>query len=143
MSRSVTLEPEQAPMISGLSVWVDGRPVSVNAMYGALPRGGRYLRSDARAWRDLVWLAFRMQPHRFRPEQLPLRVHCVFHGVRGDADNYLKLTLDGLKCALDVDDRCFSPVTAEVVRSRSDGQGARIEVCAYARETGGETCPAG
>lgn len=120
--------PAQMLSITGMSVWVEGKPVSVNSAYGARARGGRYLKPEARAWRDLVWIAFRMQPHTFDADQLPLAVHCTFYGVRGDADNYLKLTLDGLKVAINLDDRYFSPVTSEVVRSRKEGIGARIEV---------------
>lgn len=124
--------PRQVLTITGMSVWVDGKPISVNSAYGARARGGRYLTPEAKAWRDFVWLAFKMQPHTFTPEQLPLAVSCTFYGVRGDADNYLKLTLDGIKLALGIDDKHFSPITCAVVRSKKDGQGARIEVMAHA-----------
>ena len=128
--RTPARTPALSHRLTGMSVWVEGKPISVNSAYGARTRGGRYLKSEARAWRDLVWIACKMQPHGFTPEQLPLAVHCTFYGVRGDADNYLKLTLDGLKVAINLDDRYFSPVTAAVVRSRKDGTGARIEVMA-------------
>ena len=131
-TRMTKQRPAQALTISGLSVWVEGRPISVNMAYGNRRGGhGKYLKPEARAWSDFVWIAFRIQSHIFAPEQLPLRVHCTFYGVRGDADNYLKLTLDGIKRAIGIDDRHFSPVTAEVVRKRNAGQqGARIEVWA-------------
>lgn len=118
----------QALTISGMNVWVEGKPVSVNSAYGNRRGGGRYLTDAAQTWKMFVWAAFKMQPHTFAPDQRPLAIHCVFYGVRGDADNYLKLTLDGIKTALGVDDQYFSPVTAEVVRGRTHGQGARIEV---------------
>lgn len=128
---SASSKPAQALHIAGLSVWVEGRPISVNAMYGKRKGGGRYLTPEARAWRDLVWLAFRMQgSNPFTADQLPLQLHCTFYGVRADADNLLKLTVDGIKAALDIDDRHFTPITAAVVRSRKEGVGARIEVWA-------------
>lgn len=126
--------------ISGLSLWVEGTPVSVNLAYGVRGRGGKYLKPEAQSWRDLVWAAFRSHPdaQRFTPDQLPLRVHCTFYGVRGDADNYSKLAVDGIKLALGIDDRFFSPITCEVARKRASGgkQGARIEVWAAERRPG-------
>ena len=132
MTATRKTKPAQSLTISGLSVWVEGHPISVNSAYGTRRGGrGRYLTAAAQEWRQFVWIAFRIQSHIFAPEQLPLRVHCTFYGVRGDADNYLKLTLDGIKRAIGIDDRHFSPVTAEVVRKRNNGQqGARIEVWA-------------
>ena len=120
--------------VAGLSLWVAGKPISVNSAYGTRSRGGRYLRPEAAAWRDSVWAAF--VPHRgaFTAAHLPLRVRCTFYGVRADADNLLKMTLDGLKMALGVDDRHMTPITAHVERGRTLGQGARIEVWAAERK---------
>lgn len=130
---SPTGMPQHAGAIAGLSVWVEGMPVSVNSAYGirrpGRTRTGRFIgprhvTAQAQSWRDLVWLAFRMQRHQCAPEQLPLRIHCIFYAVRGDSENYCKLTLNRLKLALGVDDRYSSPITAEVVR----GQGTRNEM---------------
>lgn len=131
MATATSILPRPRIPITAMSVWVDGRPISVNSAYGPRARGGRYLKPEARAWRDLVWLAFKMQRQKLTIEQVPLAVSCTFYGVRGDADNYAKLTLDGIKLALGIDDRHFSPITCAVVRSRRDGIGARIEVSAH------------
>ncbi len=87
------------------------------------------------AWRDSVWLAFRLQAAPFTAEQLPLVVRCSFYGVRADGDNLLKLTIDGMRLALGIDDKHFSPITAEVVRGKAFGQGAWIEVWTARRAT--------
>jgi Holliday junction resolvase RusA-like endonuclease len=111
----VSLSPERVPPVPLLRVWVAGRPVSANRMYGARGRSGhaKRLTAAAREWRDTV--AYSVLPWRVseRAPRPTLAVSCVFVGIRADADNPVKLTLDGLKIGLAVDDRHFIRVTAE------------------------------
>lgn len=115
-----------------LSVFVAGKPVSVNRQYGQRRTGGRYLTPAAKAWIQSVWVETLMERHltgwAAPTPRRNLQVTCTFYGVRGDADNYLKATLDGLKIGLTVDDRYFSPVTAMKMAKGYAGQGCLIEV---------------
>ena len=102
-----------------LELYVEGTPVSTNAMYGVgrRGRGARYLSREASEWRASVFAETQValvvaghptrDPVRFR---LPLKVACLFYGSRADADSLLKLTLDGLKEGLGIDDRHFAVV---------------------------------
>lgn len=106
-------EPDAEPTRL-LRVFVPGHPASANHMYGARGQGAaRRLTPEARAWRDAVTLL----TARWRfPDDAPrpaLAVCCVFLGARADVDNLLKLTLDGLKLGLAVDDRYITRLCAE------------------------------
>lgn len=104
-----------------LEVYVEGQPVSVNHMYGSTRHQARFLTEPAKAWRDAaeaetayarlasgeVTSAALMGP---APYRTPLKVVCIFYGSRADADNLLKLTLDGLKFSLGIDDGHFAVV---------------------------------
>ena len=113
--------PPPAPL---LRVWVAGNAPSVNHMYVA-----RHLTPEARAWRDAV--ATSLLPWRF-PESAPrpdLRVSFVWVGMRSDIDNPCKLTLDGVKEGLLVDDKYVSRLTIEKrPLARGGERGAWIEV---------------
>jgi len=124
--------------MSPLRIRVVGNPVSVNAMYKRRMSGQVYVVPEAFTWKQAVWatvLQHSPQPcvcHALIP---PLRVDVTFYGVRGDADNYLKATLDGLKLALRIDDKHFTTVTAHVVRATKEPRGCLIEVTSAAQET--------
>lgn len=103
-----------------LEVWCAGRPVSVNHAYGSGFSRRRYLQAEARAWREAVRdetvkarLAARENALRPAAYRLPLRVVCTFYGCRADADNLLKLTVDGLKAGLGIDDAHYAQIEAE------------------------------
>lgn len=119
-----------------LTIHVEGKPCSVNRMYKPGRRGGKYLAPEAKSWEEAVWAAATfdvygyMVTHRNVPIHPALRVVCTFYGVRGDADNYLKTTLDGLKLAIHVDDRYYTTVEARKSSDRTQPQGALIEVYA-------------
>jgi Holliday junction resolvase RusA-like endonuclease len=117
-----------------LRVFVAGNPVGSNHMYGNRKTFDkamhtRHLTESARLWREAI--AVTVMPWRYAPEaQRPnLSVSCIFLGARADVDNLLKLTLDGLKDGLLVDDRFVLKVCAEK-RPLSAGteKGAWIEV---------------
>lgn len=135
--------PSQLPSINKqvFVTFVGGKPISVNSAYAnrkpsARNRGTRRLTDAATIWRDTVIQSCRVAiaDDRHRTEltpakwRLPLTVRVTLYGVRGDADNYLKLILDGLKTATGIDDKHF----ATVIASRSPYQpvtpGAAIEV---------------
>lgn len=102
-----------------LEMYVEGSPVSVNHMYGVARgrRQKRFLTEPARIWQQSVFAETQValilagqtsaDPAVLRT---PLKVACVFFGCRADADNLLKLTLDGLKEGLGIDDRHFAVV---------------------------------
>lgn len=113
-----------------LRVWVAGKPISSNHIYGARGSGAaRRLTPEARAWREAVAtsvMPWRLAEHAPRPL---LSVCCVFVGARADVDNLLKGTLDGLKEGLLVDDRYVVRVCAEKQPlARGGEKGAWIEV---------------
>jgi len=125
---------EPAPPAPLLRVFVAGNPVGSNHMYGNRKTFDkamhtRHLTESARLWREAI--AVTVMPWRYAPEaQRPnLSVSCIFLGARADVDNLLKLTLDGLKDGLLVDDRYVLKVCAEK-RPLSAGteRGAWIEV---------------
>jgi|GEM_PF-3236771 len=121
-----------------ISLVVKGHPVSVNRAYGNVRTYGRKrLTEEAAIWRDFVRSAVMTwrEDHGYPvagPLELrtPLTVKCIFVGVRGDADNYLKLTLDGLKMGLAIDDREFAHVEAEMFRRSRNSvmQGCLIDI---------------
>lgn len=122
-----------------VTIRVKGKPVSVNRMYLPRSRGGKYLAPAAKSWEEAVWATGTFDVYAYRqlhlnmppiPEFSTLRVVCTFYGVRGDADNYLKATLDGLKLAIHVDDRYFTSVEAHKSSDRTQPQGALIEIFA-------------
>ena len=129
-----------------LAIHVKGKPISVNRMYRQSKWGGRYLAPEAQAWQGMVWTAAyekRMgipkgSVHATFPPDGRYRVVCTFFHIRGnaDADNLLKLTLDGLKTGLHVDDRFFTTVEAHKSSDKRQPQGALIEVYAALPEQG-------
>jgi|GEM_PF-4997538 len=109
---------EPAPPTPLLRVFVAGNPVGSNHMYGNRKTFDkamhtRHLTESARLWREAI--AVTVMPWRYpREAQRPnLSVSCIFLGARADVDNLLKLTLDGLKDGLLVDDRYVLKVCAE------------------------------
>ena len=120
-------EPVDAPL---LRVFVTGKPISSNDMYGARGSGAaRRLTPEARSWRDAVAasvLAWRFPASAPRPI---LAVDCVFVGARADIDNLCKLVLDGVKTGLAVDDRFILRLVVEKQPLPRGGQrGAWIAV---------------
>lgn len=115
---------EPAPSAPLLRVFVPGNAPSVNHMYVA-----RHLTTEARAWRDAVALS--LLPWRF-PESAPrpdLRVSFVWVGMRSDIDNPCKLTLDGVKEGLAVDDKYVSELSLKKQKKTPQQErGAWIEV---------------
>jgi len=124
----------------GAIAGVRGAPCSANRMWKRARAGHLYLSDAASAWEMAVATDVRTQidTHRLKcwwieAGQPQLRVSVTFYGVRGDIDNYLKTTLDGLKHALGIDDKFYSPIEAHLGEQlRADGsrqpQGARIEI---------------
>lgn len=129
-----------------LAIHVKGKPISVNRMYRQSRWGGKYLAPEAQAWQGAVWTAAyekRMgipkgTARATFPPGATYRVVCTFFHIRGnaDADNLLKLTLDGLKTGLHVDDRYFTTVEAHKSTDRLQPQGALIEVYTATPEQG-------
>jgi Holliday junction resolvase RusA-like endonuclease len=111
-------------------VFVAGTPVSANAMYGPRGRGAaKRLTKEAVVWRDAVADSLMEWRSAARILGPALSVVCLVQGVRGDADNYLKLIVDGVKIGLMIDDRHFVRVSAEKRPLRRGGKaGAWIEV---------------
>lgn len=116
--------------------YVFGKPVSVNAMYGHRRNGGEYLTKAAAKWELDIRRIAGNRTAELRADlrrgalTLPLHVRCEFFHVRGDADNYLKATLDGLKYGLGIDDVHFAHVEAIKRPGRPVDQGVNIEIWA-------------
>ena len=109
-------EPAFAEALT-LEMYVEGQPVSTNHMYGNTKGHARFLSAPARAWRDAVeWETHLARCEAGEPSlsvatyRTPLKVGCIFYGSRADADNLLKLTLDGLKFSRGIDDSEFAVV---------------------------------
>src|SRR5258708_31578437 len=105
-----SLHPANIPV---LTFFVKGRPVTTNHLHKPGRGTQRYNAPETREWIKCVWVETLMELHNtgWHPTpRAPLRVHCTFYGIRGDADNYLKATLDGLKIGLKADDKWFTPV---------------------------------
>lgn len=128
--------PEPEPY---LRIFVPGRPCSVNSMYTAgrgRNRFGRRRTDAALAWQQCVWAYTwsHMQKRKLRGGttlRKPLRIDVEFYRLRSNADpdNYLKCTLDGLKEALNVDDRFYDHVTARRgLHAPAQAQGAVVTV---------------
>ncbi len=104
-----------------VSVFVAGHPVSVNAAYGQ--RGSRrFLTSAAETWKSAVsWTVYAALPDTYKgylnhllPRPRRIAVAYRFRGVRGDADNYIKLTQDAIASAMRVNDKTFQVASATV-----------------------------
>jgi len=126
-----------------LTVRVSGAPCPVNQRHqrrkrsasGAPPkRGDVFLSPKAREWQTIVaqsaWfqLALLHNQRAHLPIGQEIRVACTFVNVRGDADNYLKSTLDGLAEGLQINDRYFNPVQAARRIVKGQPRGAIIEI---------------
>lgn len=129
--------PEPAPY---LRIFIPGKPVSVNSMYVAgrgKNRSGRRRTDAAVAWENTVW-SYTLRHmtlcrlHGGTALHLPLSVDVELYRLRknADPDNYLKAVCDGLKHALNVDDRFYSSVAAHRVEPvlKSHTQGAMVTV---------------
>lgn len=123
-----------------LRIEVPGRAVSANARLGYNRRAGRtFLTQQARDWKDTVayyaFVAWAMGLARNNaPVTPPLRIVCHVYGVRGDADNYAKLLLDGLKAGIGIDDSEFRSVTIDATAKGLKAPKAVIEVYEMAAE---------
>lgn len=115
---------------------VETRPVSVNRAL-AFGRGHAYKPEPAKEYELAVYAAaleWRVEQGYWHLTTLAgmlqgSRVRLTFWGVRGDADNYVKIALDGLARGLGVNDRCFTSVESVRVRTRPGlHAGVRIEV---------------
>lgn len=128
MSETAGIYQPQTPPLAIITV--RGHPVSVNEMYGSRARGGRYLTPEARCWkycvRDEAAFAWRSLRDRVFVAH-SLRIHVNIFGWRGDADNVLKLVLDGLKEGILIDDRHYNHVEA-VKDVRKGFRGVEIRV---------------
>ena len=112
-----------------LRIFVAGHPVSTNQMYGSRGGAAKHLTPAAWAWRESVAISTMRWRYAEGAKRPNLAVSCIFSGVQADVDNLLKLTLDGLKAGLMVDDRYVTRICAErLPYSRSDEKGAWIEV---------------
>jgi Holliday junction resolvase RusA-like endonuclease len=118
-----------------MRVIVPGQPVSTNAMYQR-NQHGFHLSTAATEWKDAVGQQVRLW-RCDHPIQFPrhLIVLVTVWGVKGDCDNYLKATLDGLKVAIGVDDRYYTPMAdrctgfadSGAIITVWEGSGARVE----------------
>jgi hypothetical protein len=106
-----------------------GKPVSVNHAYGQNGKR-RFLTKDAQAWKSSIAEAFRdaQMAHDYVPIDWgnSVLVYLGFWGVNADIDNLLKVTLDGIKECIGVDDR-FYEVWPEYVTGFADA-GAIIRI---------------
>lgn len=126
-------EEEDTPLVRFA---VEARPVSVNASL-RVGRGHAYKSQEAEDYQLAVYataLEWRLTHGYYARETLAgrlqgARVRLTFWGVRGDADNYAKLTVDGLAQGLGVNDRCFAEVTCRRVTTRPGlHSGVKVEV---------------
>jgi len=137
MSTTARAPRKKQPPPPILAFDVPGKPVSANARLGYNGRR-KFLTKEARDWRETVmdeaWAAFiaARQP----PIQPPLRVVCHVRGVRGDADNYAKLILDGLAEGIGIDDKHFAIVEMHATAKGLKQPGVLIEVYEAARGRG-------
>ena len=118
-----------------VDMFIEGAPVSANRMWRRARQGHLYISPEAVAWELAVKSQIAIAGIDRKAVQAarhPLRVVCEFNRVRGDADNYLKPVLDGLKYGLQIDDRFFRPVESHVVADRSQPKGVRVLIYAAA-----------
>jgi hypothetical protein len=98
---------------AGLRIIVPGRPETWNHAYKRSRHTGKpVLTEDARLWKEAVYLtslnAFNRS--RWRPTGRRIAVHIwLYLSTDMDADNSLKLTLDGLARGIGVNDKLFLP----------------------------------
>ncbi len=133
MNTATLTQPRQhASLIPVLSFFVLGRPVTTNHLHKPGRGTQRYNAPETREWIKCVWVETLMERHLSGWEPptpaRKLAITCTFYGVRGDADNYAKCTLDGLKIGLGLDDKWFNPVTVSKLPKGFAGQGCLIEV---------------
>ena len=116
-----------------LRIWIPGAAVSVNAMYQRTARGRVCLTQPARAWKNYVE---QIVMYEALVAGFPTRDHLrdatiwyEFHKPRGDADNLVKLTQDGIAAGLGVNDRIFQvgSVTREWT-GKSDQTGVWVTI---------------
>lgn len=127
-----------------IDMFIEGAPVSTNRMWRRARQGHLYLSDEGATWEMAVKSQVSIERIDRKVAQAaarPLRVVCEFNRVRGDADNYLKPVLDGLKYGLQIDDKHFSPVESRVVRDRTRPQGVRVFVYAAQLESDGAWQP--
>jgi Holliday junction resolvase RusA-like endonuclease len=99
-----------------LKLFVPGKPVSVNAAYRHTGRRV-YMTYAAFEWKQAVYYAvleevtIAKRRTSFKP---PIAVRYLIQGVKGDADNYLKLCQDGVAAALLLNDKHFQVASAKV-----------------------------
>lgn len=125
-----------------LNVFVHGAAVSVNRAYRRGRNGQVYLTDAAANWKMTVFamVASQCDKAALRALPQPLEVDLTFYGVRADADNLVKITIDGVKEAIGIDDRHFSPISSHVVSGSSHPKGVRIEI--FGAKTELATAPA-
>lgn len=105
--------PEPAlPAVPGIRIDVLGRPPSWNHAYRRGREGRVVLTDDARRWKEDIRLLTLDTVNRtgWRHSGGPIAVYVwLYLDQEMDADNGLKLTLDGLALGLRVNDRLFLP----------------------------------
>ena len=113
-----------------LRVFIPGNAPSANHMYAARGRGAaRYLTTEAVAWREAVALSVMRWRFSERAPRPDLAVSFTWVGMRSDIDNPVKLTLDGVKLGLAVDDAYVSELRVTKRPLAHGGErGAWIEV---------------
>lgn len=93
---------------------------SKNAIYSLNGRGHVAIRSEARAWRDVLIFKIReaTKAQTIRQNKLWIDIFVQKNNNRGDAVNMVDLVCDAVKVAIDLDDRwfCIRRVDWEVVR---------------------------
>jgi len=116
-----------------LRVFIPGNAPSANHMYAARGRGAaRYLTTEAVAWREAVATSVMRWRFSERAPRPNLAISFTWIGMRSDIDNPVKLTLDGVKLGLAVDDAYVSDlrVTKRPLSAGAESRerGAWIEV---------------
>lgn len=98
-------------------------PPSANNAYGNRKKGGRYLKEDARRWKLNAATVIKLNVASVRAIKGPYEVDLFLPmGMRGDADNRLKLALDALVMSGRVpDDSKVTKVTASKCESVDRG----------------------
>ncbi len=104
-------------------------PVGINRTYRS-GRHGWYKTAPARAWEDAALLALRAAGFRPLPAgEHSIHLDLVLRTRRLDLDAPLKLVIDVVAKALDVDDRCVQALRVEkVVVGKREEQGLEVHV---------------